>query len=190
MARHDPGPDQSQRCCEPEHRTYKPGGQDLPAQQECRDPLRPAARTPSTRETCLDGGRGGSCSLLRLWTLPLSQSQETSRTGHRNILLTPEAGEPSGGSTMERCFRHVRADPRASSEQHKVHRTDREHPRRIRDGRDPPRTAGPHNSAQLWKVGLYLQLHQEARVNPDFLLPYRALLAMTKHFLTSCALLL
>src|SRR5207247_9875584 len=114
----------------------------------------------------LDGGPLGPSCLLRLWTLPLSQLQETSRTEHRTILLSPEAGEPSGGSTLERYFLHVRADPRASSEQHKVHRTDREHPRRIRDGRDSPRASGPHNSAQLWKVGLYLQLHQEAWVEP------------------------
>ena len=41
------------------------------------------------------------------------------------------------------------------------HGADRDHPRRLRDGRDPLRAARPYRRAQLRAVGLHLQLHQE-----------------------------
>jgi malate synthase len=48
-------------------------------------------------------------------------------------------------------------------------RADRNHPGRVRDGRDPLRTARTFRRAQRRSLGLHLQLHQEIPQQPRFL---------------------
>ena len=70
------------------------------------------------------------------------------------------------------------------------HGADRDDPRRLRDGRDPLRAARPLGGPQLRALGLHLQLHQEVpQTDPEFVLPDRAQVTMTTHFMRSYSLL-
>ena len=53
-----------------------------------------------------------------------------------------------------------------SARHHPRHRADRDNSRRLRDGRDPLRTARAFRRAQLRPLGLHLQLHQEVPEPP------------------------
>jgi malate synthase len=52
---------------------------------------------------------------------------------------------------------------------HQGHRTDRNHPRRLRDGRNPLRTARAQLRPERRSLGLHLQLHQEVQAEPRLL---------------------
>ena len=80
---------------------------------------------------------------------------------HRAVLLPAEAREPSRSAAVGGRVRALRSHARHRAADDQSDGADRDHPRRIRDGRDPVRAEGPHRRAQLRSLGLHLQLHQE-----------------------------
>ena len=82
------------------------------------------------------------------------------RLGH--LPLPAQDGEPSGSAAVERGLRACAERARRTAGHRQGHRADRDHPRRLRDGRDPLRAARALRRAQLRALGLHLLVHQEA----------------------------
>ena len=126
-----------------------------------RQPGRPL-RAPAwlaSGGTALRGGRGADVGLaVRLRPLLLSQP----RLG-RPLLLPPEARVASRGAALERRLRVVAGSPRRAAGDDQGDGSDRDHSRRVRDGRDPVRAARPLGRPQRGPLGLHLQRDQEAR---------------------------
>ena len=102
----------------------------------------------------------------RLRPLPLPQPRGTEAPRHRPVFLPAEDREPPRGAPVGRGLpaRRGAARPRAADDQ--GHAADRDHPRGLRDGRDPLGAARLHRGPQLRPLGLHLQLHQEVQPLP------------------------
>ena len=109
---------------------------------------------------------------LRLRALHVPQREGAARARRRPVLLPAEDREPPRGAPLERRLRDdaERARPAAGHDQGDG--ADRDHPRRVRDGRDPLRAARALRRPQRRALGLHLQLHQEVQARPR-LLPRR-----------------
>ena len=91
---------------------------DLRARPDAGDSVRETARSSPAR-TAFHAGRPsdpGRASRLRPVLLP--QRPGTSRIGHRSVLLSSQAREPSRSSSMERRLRSRRARARTSDRHH------------------------------------------------------------------------
>src|SRR6266849_8176300 len=114
------------------HATRPPEGRD-------RDPAGAAARLALARESLAGRRRADLGQPVRLRPLPVSLRPAPMRCRLRSVLLSPQARVASRGATVERrlsprpgaTFAPARDDP--------GHRADRDHPGRLRDGRDSPR---------------------------------------------------
>ncbi len=124
--------------------------------------LAPAGEARARRRRA-DLRRASSTSACTSSTTPRSSS----RAGTRPLLLPAQAGEPPRGAAVERRLRAWRRTSSACrSGTIKAHRADRDHPGRVRDGRDPLRAARALGRPQLRPLGLHLQLHQEIPPRP------------------------
>ena len=120
--------------------------------------VRPAARL-APRGAPLRGRRRADVGLaVRLRALLPPQSRP-----ERALLLPPEARVPSRGAALERRIRLDAGPARRRAGDDQGDGADRDDPRRVRDGRDPPRAARPLGGPQRRPLGLHLQRHQEAR---------------------------
>jgi hypothetical protein len=114
------------------------------------------------RGAARDGGRRARLRVaLRLRSLLLPQRPRAAGARQRTLLLPPEAGEPPRGAAVERRVRGRAGGARHPARNDPRHGADRDHPRRLRDGRDPPRAARARRRAQRRPLGLHLQHHQE-----------------------------
>ena len=161
LAQHGPGPGQPRRRRRPHDRAPEPGRPRLPPERADRDPARPAPRVASPGAP-LPGGRPGRVGEpLRLRALRLPQRPAAARARERALLLPPQAREPPRGAALERRVRLRRDPARAPEGRDPRHRARRDHPGRVRDGRDPVGAAGPLGRAQRGPLGLHVQPHQE-----------------------------
>jgi hypothetical protein len=80
---------------------------------------------------------------LRLRPGLLPQRQGADRPRRRPVLLPAEDGKPPRSPPVERRFRHGPGPLRHAAGHHQGHRAGRNHPRHLRDGRNPLRTAQP-----------------------------------------------
>ena len=139
--------------------------QGLRPQREPRRPLRslPAAGTSKSATSFIDGEP--------FCPAPSSTSPSTSSTTPKSC--SPAA--PALTSTSPKWSRDLEARlwnsiftraqellgiPHGSIKRDRAHRN---HPRHLRNGRDPLRTPRPLRRPQLRPLGLHLQLHQKAR---------------------------
>jgi malate synthase len=117
-------------------------------------------------------------------------AKEQIARGAGPVLLPAEDGEPPRGAAVERHLRDdaERARPAAGHDQGDG--ADRDHPRGVRDGRDPVRAARAQRRPERRALGLHLQLHQEVQGRRNFCLADRAKVTMTAPFMRAYALLL
>ena len=96
---------------------------------------------------------------------PLSLAQRPCRDRRRlgPLFLSAQARKPSRGGAVERRLRLCRGAARPRARHDQGDGADRDDPRRVRDGRDPPRAQGEYRRPQLRPLGLYLLDHQAAR---------------------------
>ena len=137
--------------------------QELQAQRQDRDAAGAPARLAPRREA-RDGRRQARLRRhLRLRAVHVPQRQGAARARRRAVLLPAQDREPPRGAPLERHLRHdaERARPAAGHDQGDG--ADRDHPRRVRDGRDPVRAARALGRPQRRPLGLHLQLHQEVQ---------------------------
>ena len=124
--------------------------------------VRPRGWHLAERHVLVDG-RAGLRQPLRLRPLLLPQRRGAAPPRHRPLLLPAEAGEPRRGGALERGLRRSpRTLLRISARHHPRHRADRDHHRRLRDGRDPLGAARPRRRPQRRPLGLHLQHHPQA----------------------------
>ena len=143
------------------HDRARHGREALHAERRGRGPVRAAARL-APRGAALRGRRAADVGLaLRLRPLLPPQPR-----AERALLLPAEARVTHGGAALERRLRLDAGAARGRARDDQGDRPDRDDPRRLRDGRDPPRAARPLRGAQRRPVGLHLQRHQEARPPP------------------------
>ena len=133
----------------------------LRAEPAHRDPAGAAARLAPAGAAPADRRRSDVGLAVRLRPLPVPQPCRTPRTGNRTLFLPAQAGEPSRGALVERRLHLLGARARRRAGHHPGDRADRDHPRRLRDGRDPLRAARALGRPELRPLGLHLQLHQE-----------------------------
>ena len=108
-----------------------------------RHPARPPPRLAPAREARPRRRRPDLGQPVRLRPLLLPQRQAPARAGQRALLLPAQAGEPPRGAPLERRLRLGPGPARHPARHDQGHRADRDHPRRLRDGRDPLRAARP-----------------------------------------------
>ncbi len=146
-----------------DHRLHEPGGQAVQlAERTIADAAGPPARLASGGEAPVSSTASRSparCSISACSssTTPRSCSSQ----GQRAVLLSAEDGEPSRSAAVERRVQFRAGRLSAPARHDPRHGADRNHPRRVRDGRDPLRAARPLGRAELRALGLHFQLHQE-----------------------------
>ena len=106
---------------------------------------------------------------LRLRAVHVPQREGAARARRRPVLLPAEDGEPSRGAALERHLRDDAGRARPAAGHDQGDGADRDHPRRLRDGRDPLRAARAPRRPQRRALGLHLQLHQEVQARPRLL---------------------
>ena len=132
-----------------------------------------AAGTSTEKHVMVDG-EPMSGSLFDFGLYFFHNAKELLARGSGPVLLPAEDGEPSRGAAVERRLRARAGRARHPARHDQGHGADRDHPRRLRDGRDPLRAARPLGGPELRPLGLHLQLHQEAREHdPTVVLPDR-----------------
>ena len=92
-----------------------------------------------------------SISALYVW-----HNAQAAIEGLRPLFLSAQARKPSRGGAVERRLRLCRGAARAGARHDQGDGADRDHPGRVRDGRDPPRAAGEYRRPQLRPLGLHL----------------------------------
>ena len=88
-------------------------------------------------------------------------AKEQIARGAGPLLLPAEDGKPPGSPPVERHLRHGPGPHRPAPGHDQGHGAGRNHPRHLRDGRNPLRTAQPLRRPQCRPLGLHLLLHQE-----------------------------
>ena len=168
----DPGADQSQGR-DPPHADADTGvagrHQDLPAQRQDRHAAGPAARLASRREARADRRQAHLRRHLRLRAVRVPQREGAGRAWRGALLLPAQDGVASRGAAVERHLHDGRAGGRARARHDQGHGADRDHPRRVRDGRDPLRAARALGRSQRGPLGLHLLVHQEVQGRPQLL---------------------
>ena len=172
----DPGPDQH-RPGDPAHALVRAvvagGNEELQAQRQGRDAAGPPARLAPRREARDDRRRSASpaaSSTSRLFMFHNAKEQLARGAGPYFYLPKLESHLEARLWNDDLRDDAERARPAAGHDQGDG--ADRDHPRRLRDGRDPLRAARPLGRPQRRPLGLHLQLHQEVQPRPR-LLPRR-----------------
>ena len=142
---------------------YQPRGETLRRAGASRNPDGAPARLAPHRKALPGGWRAGIGLALRFRSVLLPQRQDPAGQRLGALLLPPEAGEPARGAAVERRFPGGPGRARHRARRHSRHRPDRDHSRRLRNGRNPLGAARALGRPQLRALGLHLQLHQEAR---------------------------
>ena len=139
----------------------QPGGQGVSAQREAGDPRRPAARLAPHRAARPCRRLAGVGVAVRLRALLLPQRGGAAGARERAVLLPAEARGPGRGPPVERGLPPC-ADRRSRSPWldpgNGPHRDD---PRRVRDGRDPPRAPRARRRPECRALGLPVLDDQE-----------------------------
>ncbi len=133
--------------------------------------VRPRGLAPR-REARADRRPARARRLLRLRALHVPQREGAARARRRPVLLPAQAREPSRGAPLERGVRDDAERARLAARDDQGDGPDRDHPRRVRDGRDPLGAARAFGGPQRRPLGLHLQLHQEVQERQE-LLPRR-----------------
>ena len=155
------------RCGAADHRLRR--SRDRPAlraERQDRGAVRAAARLASAGKACAGRWRADVGRAVRFRPVLFPQRQGIGGARHRPLFLSAEDREPSRGPAVERGVRACAGGARPAQGHDQGDRADRDHPRRLRDGRDPLRAARPFGRAQLRALGLHLQHHQEIRRGP------------------------
>ena len=121
---------------------HQPGRQGVRARREPGDPARAPARLAPAREA--RAGRRRRRSRRAIFDLALymfHNAHDAARQGLGAVLLPAQDGEPPRGAPLERHLPGHPGRDRHPAGQHPRHGPDRDHPRRVRDGRDPLRAA-------------------------------------------------
>ena len=125
----------------PPHAHARAGRQDLPAQRQDRHAAGAPARLAPRREARARRRPARLRRHLRLRAVPVPQREGADRARRRAVLLPAEDGEPPRGAPVERHLRDGAAGDRPAARHDQGHGADRDHPRGVRDGRDPLRAA-------------------------------------------------
>ena len=171
---------------QPDHRPYQSEGRGAPhdlagterqvvhAQRQGRHADRASARLASGREA-REGRRQARVGRhLRLRALHGAQREGTSRARRGPVLLSAEDGEPSRSASVERHLRRRAGSGRRAARHDSRDGADRNHRRRLRNGRDPVRAARTQLGPERRPLGLHLLGDQEVQGRPR-LLPGRPL---------------
>ena len=113
-----------------------------------------------TEKHLLVDGEPVAGGLVRLRSLLFPQREGADRARQRALLLPAEAGKPSRGAHLERCFQTRAEGTGHSARDDSRHRADRNDTGRLRDGRNSLRAARSFRRAQLRPLGLHFFLHQ------------------------------
>ena len=172
----DPGPDQH-RPGDPPHADVQAGvaggQQELQAQRQDRDAAGAAARLAPRREarhrSTASASRGG---IFDFALFMFHNAKEQLARGAGPYFYLPKMESHLEARLWNEIFvaDAERARPAAGHDQGDG--ADRDHPRRVRDGRDPLRAARAQRRPERRPLGLHLQLHQEVQARPR-LLPRR-----------------
>ena len=132
----------------------EPRGKALSAGRAARDAGGAAPGLASGREThAWSMGGAGLREPVRLRPLLLPQRPGAAGPGKRALLLPAQAGEPPRGAAVERRLQRRAGRARHPAGHHPGHGADRDDPRRVRDGGDPLRAAGPRRRAERRAAG-------------------------------------
>ena len=148
----------------PAHPQSRDRREGVPARRASRDARGASARLAPHRAPRHGRRRADVGQPVRLRPATCSATGASSRRGGGPVLLPAEAGvatsRPGSGTTCS-CTRRTTLG--IAARHHPRHGPDRDHPRRVRDGRDPLRAARALRGAQRGPLGLHLQHDQEAR---------------------------
>ena len=144
-------------------------GQALPAERAHGGTHPAPARLAPGREACAPRRPAGVGEPVRLRPALLPQRGRVARASERPVLLPAEARIAPRGAPLERHLHHGAEAPRRAARLRARHRADRDHARRLRDGRDPVGAAGTLGGTEHRPLGLHLLVHQEAALAPRVL---------------------
>ena len=148
------GPDQPARRDPPGPSTYtSPEGKEYALAPKTAVLLVRPRGWHLVEKHCLGGRPAGIGLALRFRPVLLPQRQGADRERHRPVFLSAEDGEPPGSAPLERRLRVRPGLPRRSAGHHPRDGADRDHSRRVRDGRDPLRAARPFGRARTAGAG-------------------------------------
>ena len=148
------------------------GRQDLQAERQGRHAGGASARLAPRREARAGRRPARLRRHLRLRALHVPQREGTARARQRPLLLPAEDGVAPRGAPLERRLRDDAEGTRHPAGHRQGHGADRDHPRRVRDGRDPVRAARALGGTERRPLGLHLLVHQEVQGRQE-LLPRR-----------------
>ncbi|SOT39654.1 hypothetical protein F01_210279 [Burkholderia cenocepacia] len=158
----------------PPHDLARTERQVVQAERQGRDADRASARL-APRRKARDGRRPARVRRhLRFRAVPVPQREGTARARVGPVLLPAEDGKPSRGAPVERHLRRRAGSGRRAARHDPRDGADRDDPRRVRDGRDPVRTARTQLGPERRPLGLHLLGDQEVQERPR-LLPGRPL---------------
>ena len=158
---------------DPPHDRAGAGRQDLQAERQGRHAGGAPARLAPRREARAGRRPARLRRHLRLRALHVPQREGTARARQRPVLLPAEDGVAPRGAPLERHLRDDAEGTRHPAGHGQGHGADRDHPRRVRDGRDPVRAARALRRAERRPLGLHLLVHQEVQGRRE-LLPRRS----------------
>ena len=124
-------------------------------------------------------GKPVSGSLFDFGLYFFHNARELLARGHGPVLLSAEDGEPPRGPPVERRVRPGAGGARHPAGHHPGHGAHRDHPRRLRDRRDPLRAARTLAGLNCGRWDYIFSCIKKFRQRPDFVLPDRAQVTMT-----------
>jgi hypothetical protein len=183
---------------EPSSRGRSKPGRRLPADAHASTPARSPTGSPMRRRrwwsapaagtfprsTCSSMGVPASGSLFDFGLYALPRGSGGAQRRHRPYFYLPKLESHLEARLWNDVFVYAQDRLGMGRGHDPGHRPHRDHPRRLRDGRDPLRAARPLRRAQRRTVGLHLLDDQEVRDRPDrIVLPDRAQVTMTVPFM-------
>ena len=136
-------------------------GEVVPAERRDRDAADPAARLASSGAARARRRRADLGVAVRLRPDVLPQRARAARARQRAVLLPPEARVASRGAALGARVRVRGGRARRAARLDPLHRSDRDDPRRVRDGGDPLRAPRLRLRAQRGALGLHVLRDQE-----------------------------
>ena len=145
----------------PAHLVPRNQEEGLSPQGQHRHTAGPSPWLASDRETRPGRRAADIGESLRLRTLHVPQRAGNPGPRQRAIFLPPEARKPPRGAALERRLQPRPGRVGRAARQCPRDGAHRDHPRGLRDARDPLRAQGPCGRAERGALGLHLQLDQE-----------------------------
>ena len=167
LGEHRPRPGEPARRRRPQHRVSRSRvGQGLPPQRQDRDPDRPSPRLAPAREARAGGRRAVSGSIFDFAVYLANNHASLAAHGTGPYFYLPKMESHLEARLWNDIFLAAQDWLGMRARHHQGHGADRDHPRRVRDGRDPLRAARAFGRPELRPLGLHLQLHQEIQEPP------------------------